>query len=295
MEYNVYQKDNSVVIENIKDFEPKHVFECGQAFRWYEEEDGSYTGTVHNFVASVKKEEGTLIIDNTNLSEFYDLWYGYFDLARDYGVIKNELSRDDQVLKDAIRFGEGIRILNQDEWEILISFIISSNNRIPMIKKAIKKICSRWGSPIEYRGSTYYTFPGPHMLAGASVEDLEECNTGFRAKYIKKSAEMIHNGEIDLYSLKKMPYDEARAELMKLPGVGPKVSDCILLFSMGHYEAFPVDIWVKRVMQYFYVAPDVSLPKIQRFAMDRFKDLAGFAQQYLFYYARDMKGKEIIV
>ncbi|WP_054873678.1 DNA-3-methyladenine glycosylase family protein [Oxobacter pfennigii] len=283
-----------VIIENIRDFEPKHVFDCGQCFRWYEEGDGSYTGVVQGRVINVKKDGQTLVLDNTDKKEFDGLWYDYFDMGRDYGKIKNELSEDD-TLKEAIGFGEGIRILKQDEWETLISFIISANNRIPMIKRAIKEISEKWGKPVVYKGNTYHSFPSPQDLKDASVEDFESCHTGFRAKYIKKTVEMVINKEIDLYNLKNLTYAEARNELMKLPGVGPKVSDCILLFSMYYYEAFPVDVWVKRVMQHFYLAPDVSLPKIEKFGQEKFKKLAGFAQQYLFYYARDLKGKEISV
>lgn len=295
MDYDIQKKGDSVIIERVEDFELKHIFECGQAFRWYAEEDGSYSGVAKARVINVKKEGQRLIINNTDPVEFKDIWYDYFDMGRDYGEIKDLLSKDDEVLREAIKFGEGIRILKQDQWEILISFIISANNRIPMIKRAIKNIAMRWGKSIYYNGNTYYTFPGPAELSEASVEELEECGTGFRAKYIKKTTEMILNGSVDLYGLYKLPYANAREQLMKLPGVGPKVSDCILLFSMGHYEAFPVDVWVKRVMQYFYLAPDVSLNKIGEYARNRFKGMAGFAQQYLFYYARDLKGKEIVL
>jgi 3-methyladenine DNA glycosylase/8-oxoguanine DNA glycosylase len=294
LDNKVYYNNGAVVIGNVRDFELKHIFECGQAFRWYEESDKSYTGVARGRIVNVSMNENTLTFRNTNIDEFNEIWYGYFDMDRGYGKIKEELSCD-KVLMEAIKFGEGIRILRQDEWEILITFIISANNRIPMIKKAIKKISEKWGSPIEYNGQVYYTFPGPEILAEADVHEIEGCGTGFRAKYISETAMKVALKEIDLYNLKNIGYENARESLISLPGVGPKVSDCVLLFSMGYYEAFPVDIWVKRVMQYFYLAPDVSLPKIEKYAQDRFGKLSGFAQQYLFYYARDMKGKELIV
>lgn len=293
MKYEIYEMNGNVILKGARDFELKHIFDCGQSFRWYKEEDGSYTGTALKRVLNVKKDGDILVFNNTNYDEFMNIWYTYFDLNRDYGKIKDELSID-PVLRDAVEFGSGIRILRQDEWEILISFIISANNRIPMIKKAIGMISKMWGKPMEYNGKTFYTFPNPEELSRASVDELESCNTGFRAKYIKETAEMVRNRSIDLYGLKDIGYVKAREELMKLPGVGPKVSDCILLFSMGYYEAFPVDVWVKRVMQYFYLAPDVSLKKIEDYAQDRFREKAGFAQQYLFYYARELKGKEIV-
>jgi len=293
LKYDVYEKGGTVILEGVRDFDPVHIFECGQAFRWDRESDNSYTGVAMGRVINIKMDGDRLYINNSTIEDYEKIWHNYFDMDRDYGDIKRILSKD-PVLKEAIKFGEGIRILKQDKWETLISFIISANNRIPMIKRAIKKISEKWGSPIKYEGHTYYSFPGPEELKDASIEELEECNTGFRAKYIKATTEMILSGTVDLYYLDKAGYEDARKELLKLPGVGPKVSDCILLFSMGYYEAFPVDVWVKRIMGHFYLAPDVSLPKIEKYAKDMFGDLAGFAQQYLFYYARDMKGKEIV-
>lgn len=292
LNYNLRETNGGVVIENVRDFEPRHVFECGQSFRWYSEDDGSYTGVAMDRVVNVKREGDSIIVRNTDIDEFKKIWVSYFDLDRDYNSIKMQLSSD-SVLKEAIGFGEGIRILRQDEWETLVSFIISANNRIPMIKKAIKKICERWGKPLEYNGATYYTFPKADVFSRAGVDELEQCSTGFRAKYIKETATMVHNGDVELYNLKNIGYDAARRELIKFPGVGPKVADCVLLFSMGYSQAFPVDVWVKRVMQHFYLAPDVSLTKIQKFGQEKFGMLAGFAQQYLFYYARDLMGKDI--
>lgn len=292
MNYEINVHGSCIVVKDVKDFDLEHIFECGQCFRWFKEDDGSYTGTALGRVLNVGRYGDDLILKNTDENEFKTLWYDYFDLARDYGEIKKNLSNDN-VLREAIKFGEGIRLLRQDEWEILISFIISSNNRIPMIKKAIDLISERWGKPISYNGRIYHAFPSPEELSIASIEDLERCSTGFRAKYIKNTTELVISKYTDLYSLKNIGYAKARDELMKLPGVGPKVSDCILLFSMGYYEAFPVDVWIKRIMQYFYLAPDVSLKKIEEYAQDRFKELAGFAQEYLFYYARSFKVKEL--
>lgn len=294
MEYNIYEKDNCVIVENVEDFDLKHIFDCGQSFRWYEENDSSYTGVAKEKVINIKKNSRSIIISNSDINDFTNIWYEYLDMDRDYSKVKEKLA-EDEVLKEAIKFGEGIRILKQDPWEILISFIISANNRIPMIKRAIRSISEKWGKPVQYNGETYYTFPGPEELSYATVEELEKCSTGFRAKYIKKTTEMILRKDIELYNLKNYSYEEAKSELMKLPGVGPKVSDCILLFSMGQYKAFPVDVWVKRIMQYLYLAPDVSLMKIEKYAHERFGELGGFAQQYLFYYAREFKGKDIII
>jgi N-glycosylase/DNA lyase len=235
-------------------------------------------------------EEGRLYIKNGSIAD-EQLWVHYLDLERDYNSIKNTLS-EDEILKTSISHGEGIRILNQEPFETTISFIISANNRIPMIKRAVENIAERFGEPVEMEGEKYYSFPTPSQLSKATQEDLKACGCGFRAPYIVSTTVRIVSGEISLEVIKALGTDEAQKELMGLSGIGPKVADCILLFSMEKHDAFPVDVWVKRVMQYFYLAPDVSLKKIRDFGRSQFGDLAGFAQEYLFYYARDLKGKE---
>ena len=287
---NIIEKDNQIILEGIsEDFEPKHVFECGQCFRWLREEDGSYTGVVQGKVINVKKENDLIIFDNTNKEDFENLWFDYFDLGRDYTKIKNKLRVMDEYLEKATEFGTGIRILQQDGWEMLISFIISANNRIPMIQRAINNLSERYGKFIdEYRGKKYYAFPTPEELSKVSVEDIRACQTGFRDKYIKSVVDYVNENNEDVLSYRKLDTGECIKELVKFNGVGPKVADCIALFGMQKYDTFPVDVWVKRVMEEFYVEDNLSLPKIRKFALDKFGDLAGFAQQYLFYYAREL-------
>ncbi len=288
MKYNIAEKDNKIIIKNMKDFEPKHIFECGQAFRWYVEEDESYTAINGGKVINVKKAGEDIIFSNTNMPDFMNNWYDYFDLDRDYGEIKKELSKD-PILEEAIKFGQGIRILNQEPFETTISFIISANNQIPRIKKSIELISQNYGELIgTYNGKEYFSFPGPKILAKVDEEELKENNkVGYRAKYIIKTSKMINNKEIDIEELNNVSTKEAKKILMKLPGVGPKVSDCILLFSLDKNDAFPVDTWVKRVMEYFYLKEDTKLKAIEVYAEEKFGELAGFAQQYLFYYARE--------
>ena len=287
---NIIEKDNQIILEGIsEDFEPKHVFECGQCFRWLREEDGSYTGVVQGKVINVKKENDLIIFDNTNKEDFENIWFDYFDLGRNYGEIKNQLKVMDEYLEKATEFGKGIRILQQDGWEMLISFIISANNRIPMIQRAINNLSERYGKFIdEYRGKKYYAFPTPEELSKVSVEDIRACQTGFRDKYIKSVVDYVNENDEDVLSYRKLDTSECIKELVKFNGVGPKVADCIALFGMQKYDTFPVDVWVKRVMEEFYVEDNLSLPKIRKFALDKFGDLAGFAQQYLFYYAREL-------
>lgn len=292
MDYVIREEKDRVIVENIRDFVPKHIFECGQCFRWNRQQDGSYTGVAMGRVLNVKEENDTVIFTNTNIKEFNEIWYNYFDLGRDYGKIKEELSKD-PVLREAIPFGEGIRILKQDVWETILSFITSANNRIPMIKKALEELSQKYGTPIEWQGKTYYKFPTPDQLKGETYDDVKACKTGFRAKYILAASYMVSAGEIDIYNIHNLSTEDARKTLIRFQGIGPKVADCIMLFSMDKYDAFPVDVWVKRVMEHFYLEKDIPLSKIQTYAKDKFGELAGFAQQYLFYYARDMKGKEI--
>lgn len=286
---NVYEKNNVVILEGVADFDPKHIFECGQCFRWMAEEDGSYTGVAKGKVINVSRENDTVYIKNSSLKDFNDIWKDYFDLNTDYTKIKNILKNMDKHLEKATEFGWGIRILRQDPWEMIISFIISSNNRIPMIQRAIGNLSRQYGTYIgQYNGVDYYDFPTPEQLNKASIEDIRACSTGFRDKYIKSTTEAVINNNDDVYKYNSLSTEECRKELMKFNGIGPKVCDCIALFGMQKYDTFPVDVWVKRVMQEFYVDDDMSLPKMRTYAIDKFGDLSGFAQQYLFYYAREL-------
>lgn len=287
MDYkNIESFNEGIIIKGVKNFELDHIFECGQCFRWNKEPNGNYIGVAYGKVIEIEKKNDEVTIYNINEEEFNRLWCDYFDLKRDYTVIKEKFQKD-PLLKKSVDFGHGIRLLQQEPFELTISFIISSNNRIPMIKRAINKLSEKWGKPMEYKGETYYAFPTIEDLEGATIEEIASCGLGFRSKYVRDTVHRIYTGEVSLETIKSEEDDSCHEELKKLNGIGPKVSDCIMLFSMQKYSAFPVDVWVKRAMQFFYLAPDVSLPKIREFARDKFKNLAGFAQQYLFYYARE--------
>ncbi len=289
MNYNIIEDKKRIIIKDIMDFDPKHIFECGQCFRWYIEEDLSYTTIAHNKVINVKKEDNDVIFSNTNMEDFKSIWYNYFDLGKDYFAIKKELSKD-PILKEAINFGQGMRLLNQDPYETLISFIISANNQIPRIKKAVEFISNDLG---EYAGSwngkDYFGFPSPDKLASLETEYIQEkYRVGFRADRIRETSRRINDGEFDLECIYDKSRDEGKELLTTLPGVGPKVSDCILLFAFDKEEAFPVDVWVKRVMEYFYLKKETSPKEIGLSGARIFGRLAGYAQQYLFYYAREL-------
>lgn len=297
MDYkSVEQIDEGVLVKDVKNFELAHIFDCGQCFRWNRQESGNYIGVAFGKVIEIEKRQNDVIIYNTTIDEFKEVWVGYFDLNRDYSAIKDKLSKD-ELLKKSVEFGHGIRLLQQDPFEITISFIISANNRIPMIKRAIENISKAFGKPLEYKGKTYYAFPSLEALKNAEISEMEACGTGFRAKYIIDTIAKInenaspegvcYNNEFDLNWIKAQSDDVCHEQLQNYNGIGPKVADCIMLFSMGKYSAFPVDVWVKRAMQHFYLAPDVSLKKIRDFGRNKFGELSGFAQQYLFYYARE--------
>lgn len=297
MEYKDYivtsVDDNTIAVDNVRDFNPIHIFECGQCFRWYRQEDGSYTGVVKGKVVNVLYKErkcaGILYIKNSSTEDFISIWYDYLDLGRDYSKIKNILSEKDEIMKTAVKFGYGIRLLRQEFWETLISFIISANNRIPMIMKAVAAISERFGKKILFENKTYYSFPEIKKLANADIESILECKTGFRCKYISATSKMLDDGLVDPSELYDLNTFDAREKLKQFPGVGNKVADCSLLYSGIKYDVFPTDVWVKRVMEELYFKREASLKEIQEFAADYFGDLAGFAQQYLFYYARENK------
>lgn len=287
----IFERDSKVILKNVLEFEPKHIFENGQCFRWEKEEDGSYTIVAKSKVINVSKHEDEIILENTNLKEFESIWYEYFDFGRDYVKLRKELSKIDQHLNKAANFGDGLRILKQDAFEMIISFIISANNQIPRIKRSVDLLSERCGEALgEFRGKERFAFPSIEAVANISDEDLAAIKVGFRDSYIKTTANMILNGEVDIDKLIELDYEEAHKELMKLSGVGPKVADCILLFAFSREQAFPVDTWVIKIMNEYYMEEQQkNLKKIKAKGLEVFGNQAGFAQQYLFYYAREHK------
>jgi len=285
MGYDIREEGNGVVVENVRDFDPVHMLECGQCFRWNRQNDGSYTGVAFGRAINISFQRGRLVISNTTLDDFKKVWFEYFDLGRDYAEIKKAVCRD-EIMEKAIEFGSGIRLLKQDIWEVLISFIISANNMIPRIMKTIEAISGLFGDEIRLDNRTHYSFPGADRLSESGLERLNLCGGGFRCRYIILASRMIKDGAVRLEGLKETGTSSARDTLMKLPGVGPKVADCILLYSATKFDVFPTDVWVKRVMEELYFKRRATFGEIQSFAADYFNGHAGFAQQYLFYYAR---------
>lgn len=287
--------EEKIILKEQDSFNLKHIFECGQCFRWNEEDDGSWIGIIKDAVIRVKKENQNIIFTGKVLGDksFKEIIYDYFDLNTDYREYKNELSQIDEYLKESIEFGEGIRILKQDLWETIISFIISANNNIPRIKKIINAISYTYGKKIVFENEEYYLFPTPKELSKATVEDLRKLGLGFRDKRIHETTRLINEEIVSLDNIENMiDTNQMREELLKLDGVGPKVADCILLFALKRLDVFPIDVWVRRVMNDLYIHNEdenkVNKKELQSLAEEKFKGLSGIAQQYLFYWRREV-------
>ena len=281
--------EEKYILNNCNSFEPVHVFECGQCFRWNKQEDNSYLGIFGNNIINVKKENNNIIFTGICDGDLEQICKKYFDLETDYSKIKSKLSSIDKYLDKSVQYGQGIRILHQDLWETLISFIISANNNIPRIKNIIEKMSKTYGSKLIYRGNEYYTFPTPEQLKDVGISDYRKLGLGFRDVRIYDTVQNVLNGKINLQDLlNEKNVDILREKLLEISGVGPKVADCIMLFALQKYEVFPVDVWVKRVISELYFENVEQKPKIiQDFAKEHYGKIAGLAQQYLFYWRRD--------
>ncbi len=286
-------KEQKYILKNANSFELKDIFDCGQCFRWNEQEDKSYTGIFKNNVLNVSKIGNDIIFEGMCDGEIEEIVKQYFDLNRDYKKIKETLSKIDKNMKTSIEYGKGIRILNQDLWETIISFIISANNNIPRIKGIIERLSKKYGNEIIYKEKSYYTFPTPEQLKDVTVQEYRELGLGFRDVRLYETTKMILENQVNLEELRTNPNTyEVREKLLTLSGVGPKVADCILLFSdLKRFEVFPIDVWVRRVMNDLYIKNEdetkVSKKQIEKIAKEKFGNLAGLAQQYLFYWRRE--------
>lgn len=267
----VIEKNGDVYLENLSPFVLKDTLDCGQAFRWQEINENEFCGIAMNKFLHIIQTDDCVIFKNTTKEQFYDTWYNYFDCERDYNEILSALSVND-TLKKVCDFSSGIRLLNQEPFEAICSFIISQNNNIPRIKGIISRLCENFGDKID--GG--YTFPSAEKIASLCEDDLSVIRAGFRAKYIIDGAKKTASGEIDFDFLRNAPIDKAREHIMQIKGVGPKVADCALLFGFSRMECFPVDVWIRKAVNSLFggEVPECALP------------YAGIAQQYIFHYAR---------
>ncbi len=247
-------------------FNLAQTLDCGQCFRWELQPDGSYTGVASGRVLNLSERNLPQILEDP-------FWSEYFDLRLDYGKIRSEFAARDPVLAEAARFAPGMRILNQEPWEALCSFIISQNNNIPRIKGIVARFCEAFGK--ELGGA--YAFPRAETVAVLEETDLSPLRSGFRARYLIDAARKVAGGQIDFAELKRLPLAEARTKLTAITGVGPKVADCTLLYGLHRLEAFPMDVWMKRAMRTLFPGREP----------ESFGKYAGIAQQYIFHYSRN--------
>ncbi|MBE6717735.1 MAG: DNA-3-methyladenine glycosylase 2 family protein [Ruminococcaceae bacterium] len=275
--FSTRKKDNGIELYDLDHFSIEKIFDCGQCFRFNQKGNTVEGVAFGKFITLEQTSPSSVVINGVTDREFETLWKNYFALDLDYSGVDSDILlhlKDDSTIQKAIEFGNGIRLLRQDGWEALCSFIISQNNNIPRIKKIIENMSKAFGEKID---DDHYAFPTAEALYEAGVDKIFELKTGFRAKYIYDAAEKVATGKIDLSLIKDMPTNEAAEYLMQIKGVGIKVASCALLFGFDKTDAFPVDVWVKRVLEKYY--PDgLDITSLGNFA--------GMIQQYLFYYER---------
>ena len=281
-------ENNIVTVDGVNDFTLSQILECGQCFHFDKLDEEVYEVVAFGRAVKMEQTHKVLRIYGSSMEDYEGIWKLYLDMDNDYGLIKQSVIKADGALKTAVDEKSGIRILNQDFFETLISFIVSQNKSIPQIKQCVKNISHRFGDEvIGYNGEAFYVFPDVQRLHDATEEELRECKVGFRAPYIKNATEAVYSGAVTKEKLDELDIAQARELLMTIKGVGEKVANCVLLFGLGRREAFPVDVWMKRIMEQMYFdGKDTKKQDIEAFAVNKFGDLGGYAQQYLFDYAR---------
>ena len=281
-------ENNVVTVDGVNDFTLSQILECGQCFHFDKLDEEVYEVVAFGRAVKMEQTDKVLRIYGSSMEDYEGIWKLYLDMDNDYGLIKQSVIKADGALKTAVDEKSGIHILNHDFFETLISFIVSQNKIIPEIKQCVKNISHRFGDEvIGYNGEAFYVFPDVQRLHDATEEELRECKVGFRAPYIKNATEAVYSGAVTKEKLDELDIAQARELLMTIKGVGEKVANCVLLFGLGRREAFPVDVWMKRIMEQMYFdGKDTKKQDIEAFAVNKFGDLGGYAQQYLFDYAR---------
>ena len=266
---------------------------CGQVFRWDQTADGWWHAVVGNRVLKIRQDGIRLTYAGAPSSFFRR----YFSLDVELGVVLESIDTD-PFIHACIMKNPGLRLVRQPPWECTISYICSTNSNIPTIRRRIASIAEQYGRPIGFEGKMYHAFPGPSSIFCGGHDGLTECRLGYRQPYVFGTSGLVTDEKVWEKQVRRLAYEEARRELMKLHGVGPKAADCILLFAFQKYESFPVDVWIRRIMQKQYL-PDLSLDaplstreydRIRRFAREQFGDYCGWAQEYL--YAGRVDNKE---
>ena len=289
----IRKRKENIIIEEVKDFLLSQTLECGQCFRFEKLDDEEYVIVANNKLLHIKQEKDTLIFYNTSKEDVQEFWIHYFDLDKDYKKIKNYLRRKDEKLRPVIKEKWGIRILNQDFHETLITFIISQNKQIPHIQIIVNELSNKYGKYLgTIEGKKYYAFPTIKKLGSLTEKDWRELKVGFRAPYLMDASEMLSKRRLKDSSFyeygNRIDEKYARNILTSIKGVGDKVANCVMLFSLGYTDAFPIDVWIKRIMEAMYFGgKDTDKEKIADFAKKMYGNYGGYAQQYLFMYGRD--------
>lgn len=282
----IIQNDGNIILSGVKDFELGQTLECGQCFHYDKVDDNEYIIVAYNKMLHICQNGDKVTLFDTTIEDYENIWKHYFDFDRDYAEIKKYLISKDEKLKPAILDKYGVRILNQEFSETLMSFIISQTKQIPQIKQVVKMISEKFGNYLgEFNGEKYYAFPDVDTLKTLTKEDFAECKAGFRAAYLVEASKFITLEMNDKYFV-GYSYEKAKKELLSIKGVGEKVANCVLLFSLGYRNAFPVDVWIKRTMENIYFHKETPVPVIQKFGEDKFGEYGGYAQQYLFFFGK---------
>ena len=275
-------------IQNVTDFSLKYTLESGQSFRW-NRIDNAYYGVVEGRILKIWQEGTTLHVESSTEEDeanFVPFLRHYLDIVRDVPEILVGVSND-AYMRRAVERLWGMRILNQELWETIASFILSQNNNVPRIRGIIRRLSERFGERLTLAEYVDYSFPSPEALATSTEDELLACGTGYRANYLRGTAQAVVSRELSLTSLQRMSYAEAKQELMRRNGIGEKVADCICLFSLGHLAALPIDVWIKRIFETLYFRRRATHREIRAFAHHYFGDSVGYAQQYLFHYVHE--------
>lgn len=268
-----------------KPFKLEDTITCGQIFRFFKMEDGSFDIILKDRVINVYEKNNYLYVSSNNEDDLKSVVMNYFDLDNDYSKINEYLLKQDKKLDDAINFSKGLMMIKQDPFETIMEYIISANNSVPSIASALNNIALKYGKKVMFNNKEYYLFPQYKDLKDVKESDLRECNVGFRDKYLKNIIDKLNNNELDLDSFYSMDTKEALDKLMENIGIGPKVASCILLFAYQKYDVFPVDTWVKKVMKTKYNIEGEK--NIRSFASITYGKYSGIAIQYLFNYGRN--------
>lgn len=286
----IFEENGNIILEQVSDFDVAQTLNCGQCFHFRQIGENEFGVVAFGRLLHISQAGERVCFHNTDMQEFEQVWRGYFDLDTDYAQIKSQLAESGTELAAAMKEMWGVRILRQEFWETLMSFIISQNKQIPHIKQIVWAISEKYGDYLGNLGGVdFFSFPSVEQLSSVTAEDFKELKTGFRAPYLANAVECVNGKIVDESVLRTLSGEECIENLCKIKGVGRKVGSCVTLFSLSKMECFPIDVWIQRIMEHIYFHRTATKAEIEKLASERFGALGGYAQQYLFYYGREIK------